>query len=165
MEMCPSEATGGMRTMADAASSVRAREALAASMVAAPVSSQVACRGCRRSEIGLARTASSAGSSSGSCRARSLAASAAPFGLMSWSVVPAAMVCPHFAYSASMVDQSHRNGRGSRSCDDDELSGRVIRFHGSVRLGNLIEAIHVIDGYHGIAGGDGVEKLLQYSRG
>ncbi len=51
------------------------------------------------------------------------------------------------------------------SCDDDELSGRVIRFHGSVRLGNLIEAIHVIDGYDGVAGGDSVEKLLQYSRG
>ena len=61
--------------------------------------------------------------------------------------------------------KSHGNGRDSRSCDDDELSGRVIRFHGSVRLGNLIEAIHVIDGYDGIAGGDSVEKLLQYSRG
>ena len=41
----------------------------------------------------------------------------------------------------------------------------MIRFHGSVRLGNLIEAIHVIDGYDGVAGGDSVEKLLQYSRG
>src|SRR5258708_39709177 len=57
------------------------------------------------------------------------------------------------------------SGRGSRSCDDDELSGRVIRFHGSVCLGNLIEAVHVIDGYDGVAGGDGVEKLLRYSLG
>ncbi len=53
----------------------------------------------------------------------------------------------------------------ARSCDDDELSGRVIRFHGSVCLGNLIEAVHVIDGYDGVAGGNGVEKLLQYSLG
>ena len=84
---------------------------------------------------------------------------------MSWSVVPAAMVCPHYAYSASMADEIPRKWTRLSSCDDDELSGRVIRFHGSVCLGNLIEAVHVIDGYDGVAGGDGVEKLLQYSRG
>ena len=39
-----------------------------------------------------------------------------------------------------MPRQAAPSGRGSRSCDDDELSGRVIRFHGSVRLGNLIES-------------------------
>ena len=73
----------------------------------------------------------------------------------------------NWAYSGSknMPRPAAPSGRGSRSYDDDELSGRVICFHGSVRLGNLIEAIHVIDGYDGIAGGDSVEKLLQYSRG
>src|SRR6266704_749688 len=81
---------------------------------------------------------------------------------MTWSGPPCCAGC---TYSASMVDEIPPKGRGSRSCDDDKLSGRVIRFHDSVRLGNLIEAIHVIDGYYGIAGSDGVEKLLQYSRG
>src|SRR5690242_3937185 len=72
--MCPTAATGGRRTTADAASSARASVALPARTAAAPVSSQVACRGCIRSESGLARRASSAGSSSGRYTARRISA-------------------------------------------------------------------------------------------
>ena len=51
------------------------------------------------------------------------------------------------------------------SCGDDEFPGRIARFHGGVCLGNLVEVVHVIDGYDCVAGGDGVDELLQYSRG
>src|SRR5262245_46238071 len=74
MEICPSEATRGMRMAADAARTPRASVAHAASTTAAAVSNQVASCGCRRSEIGLARTASSTGSSNGTYTASCISA-------------------------------------------------------------------------------------------
>src|SRR4051794_29121149 len=66
------------------------------------------------------------------------------------------------AHLASRLRRYRGAPRGFRSDDDDEFSCRVVRFHGGVRLTDLIEAVHAVDGYGGFAGGDGVEELLQH---